>query len=371
MTATTFARTDRSFLALWWWTVDRTLLGAIAVLALVGVVLIFAASPAVAEVNDLPPLFFVVKHATMLAPAAVLLLVSSMLSHRGVRRVASLLLAFSLPLLFVTLIYGPEIKGSHRWLAIGGLGIQPSEFVKPAFAVVVAAWLARRPGIAGAPSVLGLALIVVSLCLAQPDVGMATTFLFLSAVELFLAGLPWLLLLGLLAAVAVAAWFAYLTLPHVAARVDAFLAPDAMPHQIKMALRAITGGGLLGRGPGEGEAKHSLPDAHSDFIFAVAVEEFGLIACMALIGLFAFILVRVLWRAREAESRFALLAVVGLISTFGLQAFVNIGVNLRLLPTKGMTLPLVSYGGSSLCAVALTLGFTLALLRRPVRGEER
>lgn len=374
---TPFARTDRSFLAVWWWTVDRTLLGAIGVLAAVGVVMIFAASPAVAERNDLQPLYFVMKHLTMLGPAALILVLTSMLSHRGVLTVGRCLLILGLLGLIATAVIGPEIKGARRWLFVGGLGIQAGEFLKPALAVCTAAWLASAPGLKGAPWPLTMVGATAILLALQPDVGMALTITAILGIQLFLAGLPWFLLLGVALITGVGAWQAYVFWPHVAQRIDAFLNPDTIPYQVRWSLAAITGGGLFGRGPGEGDAKYYLPDAHSDFIFAVAVEEFGLIAAMALVGLIGFILVRTILRATAATDRFAVLAIAGLIGTYGLQAFINIGVNLRILPTKGMTLPLVSYGGSSLWATALTLGLVLALLRRPqeievtLRGPDR
>ncbi|WGF86213.1 FtsW/RodA/SpoVE family cell cycle protein [Marinivivus vitaminiproducens] len=366
---TPFARTDRSFLAVWWWTVDRTLLGAIGVLAAVGLILIFAASPAVAERNGLPPLYFVVKHLTMLGPAALILVLTSMLSHRGVLTVGRCLLVLGLVGLIATAFVGPEIKGARRWLVVAGFGIQAGEFLKPALAICTAAWLAGAPGLRGAPWPLAVVGGTAVLLAMQPDVGMALTVTAILGIQLFLAGLPWFLLLGVAAVAGIGAWQAYAFWPHVAQRIDAFLNPDTIPYQVRWALAAITGGGLLGRGPGEGAAKYYLPDAHSDFIFAVAVEEFGLIAALALVGLIGFVLIRTILRAREATERFVVLAIAGLIGTYGLQAFINIGVNLRILPTKGMTLPLVSYGGSSLCATALTLGFVLALLRRPQEIE--
>lgn len=363
-------RTERHLLARWWWTVDRPLLAGLGMLALAGVIFVFAASPPVAHRLDLPSLHFVTRHATYLVPAATLLLGASLLGPTGVRRLATALLIAALLMLVLTLLTGVEIKGARRWVSLGGLVVQPSELIKPALAVVIGAMLARAPGLEHLRPVLLLVLVVVALLLAQPDVGMALTVACMVAMQLFVAGLPWLLVGLATTSGILLLWSAYVWFPHVAERIDRFIDPSSGDHyQVATALKAVQGAAWFGSGPGEGEVKYRLPDAHSDFVFAVIAEEFGLLACLALIGLFAFILIRGLERARLRNDRFVLLASVGLLSHFGLQAIVNLGVNLGVLPATGMTLPFVSYGGSSLCATALGMGMLLALSRRRPGGE--
>jgi cell division protein FtsW len=363
-------RTERSLLARWWWTVDHGLLAGFGLLAASGLIFVLASSPAVASRLGLPSLHFVGRHVVFLLPAAVLLLGCSLLSPKGVRRLAIALLSASLVMIVLTLLIGPETKGATRWLPIAGLVVQPSEFVKPALVVVVAALLARSPGMSNVLPAILLTALILLLLLAQPDVGMALMLGALLAVQLFVAGLPWLLVVALILAGGLALWQAYLFFPHVAERVDRFVDPASGDYyQVGLALEAVRGAAWFGSGPGEGRVKYALPDAHSDFVFAVIAEEFGLLACLALLGLFGFILLRGLQRAEQIPDRFALLAAAGLIAQFGLQVVVNLGVNLSLLPAKGMTLPFISYGGSSLCALALGMGMFLALTRRRPSGE--
>lgn len=364
-----FARTDRGLMATWWWTVDRLLLAAIGLLALIGIVLVFAASPPVAQRLGLGELHFVARHVMFLVPAMALMVGVSLLAPRGVLRLGMALLAVGAVLLVLTLFFGPPIKGARRWLYISGMMIQPSEFVKPGLAVVAAWLLASRPGLQGAPAALILTTAVLVVLQRQPDIGMVVIIAMVLAAQLFLAGLPWLWLAVLGGTAVLGAWQLYVAFPHVAGRIDSFLDPDSVSYQVAQARRAVVAGGLMGRGPGEGIAKYHLPDAHADFIFAAAAEEYGLIVTLGLVALFAFVLLRGLWRVQQVQDRFALLAAAGLLVQFGLQALINMGVNLNLLPTKGMTLPFLSYGGSSLVALALGMGMFLALTRRRAHGE--
>jgi cell division protein FtsW len=365
-----FSRTERGLLARWWWTVDHSLLAGIGLLASSGLVFVLASSPPVAARLGLPSLHFAFRHGAFLLPAAFLLLGCSLLSPTGVRRLATGLLGLGLVMLALTLLVGPEIKGATRWLPVGGVPIQPSEFVKPALVVVVAAILARAPGLANAWPALALVGSVLLLLLAQPDVSMALMVATLCAVQLFVAGLPWLLVLGVGVLGVLALWQAYVVFPHVAQRFDRFLDSDSGDHyQVGLALEAVRGAAWFGSGPGEGRVKYALPDAHSDFVFAVIAEEFGVIACLALLGLFGFVLLRGLRRIEMVADRFAFLGATGLIALFGLQSLVNLGVNLSLLPATGMTLPFISYGGSSLCSLALGMGMFLALTRRRPSAE--
>jgi cell division protein FtsW len=292
-----------------------------------------------------------------------------------VRRLAIIGFAASLLLLLLTLVVGPEVKGATRWLYVAGISVQPSEFLKPFF-VVVCAWLfaeqRRQEGIPGDLIALALLGLVLGCLVLQPDFGMAAVVSAVFAAQIFVAGLPLAWIGALFAAAAGGAVAAYLYVPHVTSRVDRFLDPaSGDSYQIDTALRAFADGGFFGRGPGEGVVKRVLPDAHTDFIFAVAGEEYGIVVCLLLIALFAFVVLRGFGRLVRQESLFALLGAGGLLIQFGLQALINMGVNLNLLPTKGMTLPFVSYGGSSLLALALGMGMVLALTRRqPLIGDE-
>ncbi len=368
-----FARTDTSLLGRWWWTVDRwTLLSLIALMGF-GAVLMLAASPAAAERIGLQSFQLAGRQIVLLPLAAALLIGMSLATPRWVRRIACIGLLASVLLLVLTLVAGTEIKGATRWISVAGFSLQPSEFAKPCFAVV-SAWMfalqREENGVPGARIAVALWLLMIALLLAQPDVGQAVLLSAIWGIQLFLAGLPlvWIAVLAVLGAGGLVT--AYFALPHVTARIDSFLDPDAGDrYQINRSLEAFVNGGLLGRGPGEGTVKAQLPDAHSDFIFAVAGEEMGLIACLIILGLFAFVVLRGFARLMGENSFFVLLAASGLLVQFGLQAFINMASTLHLMPTKGMTLPFLSYGGSSLMALALGMGMLLALTRRRVGGE--
>jgi cell division protein FtsW len=364
----TLARTDTSVLGRWWWTVDRLSLGALALLIGFGAILILAASPPVATRIRLDEFHFVRRHVMMLAPSLVILLGVSMMTPAAVRRLSSLMLVVGLAAVAATLVVGVEIKGATRWLHLPGLSVQPSEFVKPAFAVV-AAWLfAQGPkagGRAGHAAAILLFLLVLALLLAQPDLGMAVVVTAVFGVQFFLAGLPMVLVAGLAIAAVGGMIGSYFLFPHVASRIDRFLDPASGDNfQVSRSLDAFANGGLWGTGPGEGTVKLLLPDAHADFIFAVAGEEFGLLWCLVLLALFGFIVLRGLMRVAADNSLFVMLAGAGLLAQFGFQALINMGSTLHLIPTKGMTLPFVSYGGSSMMALAYGMGMALALTRR-------
>ena len=368
-----FARTDTSVLGRWWWTVDRWAIAAIALLIGIGMVLTLAASPPVADRLGYDSFHFVRRQFAYLPIAVLVMFAVSLLSPRGIRRVALIGFAVALAGVAATFIIGPEIKGARRWIDIGPLSIQPSEFIKPTFAVV-GAWLFSIRGegarLAGRNICIALYGVVVSLLLLQPDVGMTVVVSAVWFTQFFLAGLSliWVALFivgGLGAGVA-----AYFILPHVASRVDRFIDPGSGDsYQMTRAMEAFMNGGFFGRGPGEGLIKAVLPDAHTDFVFAVAGEEFGLIVCLLIAGLFAFVVLRGISRVIQDQNLFVMLGATGLLVQFGLQALINMGSTLRLMPTKGMTLPFISYGGSSLVAIALGIGMVLALTRRRV-GQE-
>ncbi len=366
-----FARTDTSVVGRWWWTVDRWTLAALIGLMGLGAVLIMAVSPSAANrIGGLSSFQLAERQAWFLCAALVIVVGASLLEPRALRRLAVLGLAVSLCLLVLTLMVGPEIKGATRWLGVAGLSFQPSEFAKPFFAVVVAWMLAAEKterGVPGRCIAIALWAALVALLLLQPDVGQSFVVSVILGVEMFVAGLPlvWVGLMGVTAVAGLAG--AYVALPHVTARIDGFFDPAAGDrYQVERSIEAFANGGLFGRGPGEGTVKALLPDAHSDFIFAVAGEEFGLLACLVIVGLFAFVVLRGFSRLLQENNLFILFACTGLLAQFGIQALINMASALHLMPTKGMTLPFISYGGSSLIGLALAMGMVLALTRRRV-----
>ena len=372
---TVFARTDTSILGRWWWTVDRLTLLAVAGLIAFGGLLTLAASPAVANRIGLDGLHLAHRQLALLPVAAALVVAVSLASPRTVRRLAAIGFLVSLALTALTLAVGTEIKGATRWLDIAGFSLQPSEFLKPTFAVV-AAWMfaAARSGRGKFPGdavATALYLLVVFLLVRQPDLGMAAVVTAVFFAQAFAAGLPIVWVAAALAVMTGALIAAYFAFPHVANRVDGFLDPSSGDtYQIDRSLEAFRNGGLFGRGPGEGTVKGVLPDAHSDFVFAVAGEELGLVACLLIVGLFAFVVMRGFSRLLQESNLFVMFAATGLLVQFGMQAIINMASSLRLMPTKGMTLPFLSYGGSSLLALALGIGMLLALTRRRVGYRE-
>lgn len=362
------SRAQRTPLSEWWWTVDRLLLGAILTLMLIGIVLLLAASPPVAIRLGIDPFHFVHKQAMFLVPAIVVMLGTSMLSPRAIRRLALAVFLVSLALVAATLVIGPEIKGARRWLSFLGVSVQPSEFMKPAF-VVLAAWAfsesSRRPEMPATMLAFALLLSSVPLLVLQPDFGQTMLLCLTWGALFFFAGLRWVWTAGF-AGVAVAGIFgAYKFIPHVTSRLQRFLDPaSGDTFQIDTSLESFMRGGWFGRGPGEGTVKRILPDGHTDFIFAVASEEFGIVLCLIILALFSFIVLRCLRHALREQDPFTRLAIAGLAILFGLQSAIAMAVNLNLMPAKGMTLPFVSYGGSSLISLALGMGMLLALTRR-------
>jgi cell division protein FtsW len=270
------------------------------------------------------------------------------------------------------LYVGVEVKGSRRWLMVTGVSLQPSEFLKPAF-VIICAWLfaehARQPDIPGNLFAMILLGVVVALLVAQPDLGQTMLVLGTWGVMFFMAGMSWFWILLLGAIGIVGAVGAYTAFPHVADRIDRFLTGEGDTFQVDMGREAMIRGGWFGQGPGEGTVKRILPDSHTDFIFAVAAEEFGIVLCFIILALFAFVVLRGLKIALREEDDFTRFSIAGLVILFGFQSIINMGVNLQLMPAKGMTLPFISYGGSSLIAMAISMGMVLALTRK--RAEKR
>ncbi|MCV3736819.1 putative lipid II flippase FtsW [Rhizobium sp. TRM96647] len=366
------SRAERGPVADWFWTIDRLFLAAFILLMGIGFMLSFAASPAVAERLNLDSFHFVKRHALFLVPAIATMVAISFLTPRQVRRMAAILLIVSLVAMVLALFFGVEVKGARRWLSIGSLSVQPSEFMKPAF-VVICAWLfsehARQPEIPGNLFSILLFGIVAALLVAQPDLGQTILVTAVWGGMFFMAGMPWIWII-LLGGVALGGFVsAYYLFDHVAGRIDRFLTGEGDTFQVDTAREAIIRGDWFGKGPGEGVVKRIIPDSHTDFIFSVAAEEFGIIFCMVIVAVFAFVVLRGLNHAFKERNDFTRFAVAGLVLLIGTQSMINVGVNLELLPAKGMTLPLISYGGSSMTAICVTAGFILALTRH--RPEKR
>jgi cell division protein FtsW len=367
------SRTERSRFAAWWWTVDKLMLAALVTLMLAGIVLSLAASPPVAARLGLDPFYFVNRHVAFLIPAFAVLIATSFLTPRQIRRIALVMFIVSLALVVATLWYGAEVKGARRWIIIAGVNVQPSEFLKPAFVILIA-WLfgesARRPEMPANTVAITLVLLVVGCLVLQPDFGQAMLVSLVWGALFFMAGMRIIWVAGLTGAAALGIAGAYLTVPHVAQRIKRFLDPaSGDTFQVDTAAESFMRGGWFGQGPGEGTVKRILPDSHSDFPFAVAAEEFGIVLCLVLVALFAFIVIRALAHAMRDDDPFMRFATAGLAILFGVQAAVNMSVNLHLIPAKGMTLPFISYGGSSIISLAYAMGMLLALTRDRPRAE--
>ncbi len=362
------SRSDRSKLAEWWFTVDHVLIVAIAILMLSGIVLSLAASPAVAIKRGLPTFFFFERHIVFAFAGFATIIVLSFFGPSTVRKLALGLLLVATAALVWVLFDSSVINGARRWVSLAGASLQPSEFVKPAFVVIVAWLLAEarnRPDMPALPLAAGLGLLVCGLVVMQPDVGQTALLVVTWGAMYLLAGLPFIGV-AVLAGLGVTGIFAaYWVFPHVQDRIDRYLSASLEANsQVSRAIDSFVQGGFLGRGPGEGTIKTRFPDAHTDFIFSVIAEEYGVIACLALAFLIGFIVVKAMISTLREPRLANRLAVQGLALMFGLQAFVNMGVNVGLLPATGMTLPYISAGGSSILAISVGFGMLLALSRR-------
>ena len=358
----------------WWRTIDKWSLSCILILFGIGVLLGLAASPPLAAKNGFEPFHYVQRQAFFGGLALLAMMITSMMSPVLVRRLAVIGFVFAMLALMGLPFFGTDFgKGAVRWYSLGFASVQPSEFLKPGF-VVVAAWMmAASQEINGPPgrswSFL-LALAIVVFLAMQPDFGQAALVLFAWGVMYFVAGAPMVLLIGMAGMVVLGGTFAYNNSEHFARRIDGFLSPDVDPTtQLGYATNAIREGGFFGVGVGEGEVKWSLPDAHTDFIIAVAAEEYGLVLVLVIIALYAGIVARSFLRLLRERDPFVRLAGTGLAAMFGVQAMINMGVAVRLLPAKGMTLPFVSYGGSSVIASGIAVGMLLAFTRTRPQGE--
>ncbi|MCU9839447.1 putative lipid II flippase FtsW [Ruegeria sp. WL0004] len=358
----------------WWRTLDKWSMSCVLILFGIGLLLGLAASPPLAARNGFDPFHYVQRQTFFGGLAIVAMLLTSMMSPTLVRRLAVLGFLGAFVSLALLPVFGTDFgKGAVRWYSLGFASVQPSEFLKPGF-MVVAAWLfAAAQEINGPPGRLwsfSLCMAIVLMLVMQPDFGQACLVLFGWGVMYFVAGAPMLLLVLMAGVVVLGGMVAYSNSEHFARRIDGFLNPDVDPTtQLGYATNAIREGGLFGVGVGEGQVKWSLPDAHTDFIIAVAAEEYGLVLVLIIIALYASIVVRSLLRLMRERDMFIRLAGTGLACTFGVQAMINMGVAVRLLPAKGMTLPFVSYGGSSLIAGGIAVGMLLCFTRSRPQGE--
>ena len=365
-----FSRNDQSHVAQWFWTVDRGLLGAALALMALGVALSFASSPAaiLADESITDPFHYSWRMMVFSGVGLSIMLTTSLMSPRGVRRIAVLALFGAIVVMMALPFIGDTVKGAARWVNFGPFSLQPSEFAKPGL-IVFAAWMfaeaQKGQGVPGVTIAFGFYALTVWLLLIQPDIGqtllITTTFM----AVFFMAGVPfkWMAVLASLGMAGLVSL--YFVFGHMRDRLSRFFSPETTDtHQIDSASEAIRAGGLLGRGIGEGVMKRRVPDLHTDFIYSVGAEEFGLILSLIMISLYAFIVIRGMRRAMKLTDPFEQTAAAGLFMLIGLQACINVAVNLNLIPTKGMTLPFISYGGSSMLAMGLTMGFALALTRR-------
>lgn len=367
-------RAGEPILPRWWRTIDKWTLSCILLLFGTGLLLGLAASPPLAARNGLAPFHYVERQAFFGGLALATMFITSMMSPDLVRRLGVMGFFAAFAALALLPVLGTDFgKGAVRWYSLGFASVQPSEFLKPGF-IVLSAWLmAASQEVAGPPGKMfsfAIAVVVVGFLAMQPDFGQAALILFAWGVMYFIAGAPFMLLVGVAGLTVLGGTFAYNNSEHFARRIDGFLSTDVDPRtQIGYATNAIREGGFFGVGVGEGQVKQSLPDAHTDFIIAVAAEEYGLLLVLAIIGLYTVIVVRSLYRLMKERDPFTRLAGTGLACVFGVQALINMGVAVRLLPAKGMTLPFVSYGGSSLIAGGITVGMLLAFTRSRPQGE--
>ena len=358
----------------WWRTIDRWSLSFVFILFAIGLLLGLAASAPLAEKNGFGPFHYVQRQAVFGALGLWVMIFISLMSPVLVRRLAVLGFLFAFVALLLLPFFGTDFgKGAVRWYSLGFASLQPSEFLKPLF-IAVAAWLLAAGlelnGPPGRTWSLALCLIIVALLCFQPDFGQACLVLFGWGVMYFVGGAPMLLLVGMASLAIMAGALAYANSEHFARRIDGFLSSEVDPTtQLGYATNAIREGGLFGVGVGEGQVKWSLPDAHTDFIIAVAAEEYGLVMVLLIIALYAGIVLRALVRLMRERDPFIRLAGTGIACMFGVQALINIGVAVRLLPAKGMTLPFVSYGGSSIIASGIAIGMLLALTRVRPQGH--
>jgi cell division protein FtsW len=362
-----FERNSIGFIQKWWIDIDKINFLILLSIIAFGFVAIISSSPAIAKKIDVEKFFFIKKQLAFVAMSLILLVLISFFSEENIKIFAIFGMIFVIVLLFLVLFAGAEIKGAKRWISIAGLVIQPSEFAKTFFVVFNAYILQKfqseksyKKYIFSSSLYLSISLFLI----LQPDFGMTLTLTLLWAAQLFIYGIPMFLIytIGCLGVFGVV--FAYITLPHVEDRINKFLANDGKNYQVERSLDGFVNGSFFGTGPGNGVVKKFIPDAHTDFIFAVIGEEYGIISCVAIVLIFAYLITRITKRAIDEENMFVYLSLVGLMMQFAMQVIINIGVSLRLFPTKGMTLPFISYGGSSMISMAICFGMILSLTKK-------
>ncbi len=365
---------NRSRISNWWWTVDKTLLTCICILMLIGIFLTFSASPAVATRIGYGSFHFIKRHLFFTPIAFAVMIFLSMQRLKIIRRISLLGCLAALVLVWLTYFIEGN-KGASRWITLCGLSLQPSEFLKPFF-IVTTAWLfAGRSQNKDFPgnllAFLSCAIVIPSVA-CQPDFGMTIVIFLVWCFQFYLAGMPMILLLvlGILGALGGAA--AYIFMPHIQVRIHQFMASGGeLSFQVRKSLEAFQSGSFFGRGPGEGIVRSHIPDAHTDFIYAVAGEEYGVFLCLFIVALYAVIVIRSFLISNKDNNLFIILSATGLAASFGLQSIINMASTLHIIPTKGMTLPFISYGGSSIIATAIGMGMLLAITRKNIHAEDK
>ena len=369
------ARSDRSNIALWWWTIDRLLLTSFFILIIFGVLLVMASSQHLAESLNISSHHFTLRHIFFGILSIPIIIFFSILNERQTKILCIIGLFISICLLFLILIEGEKIKGAQRWLYIGNFSFQPSEVCKPFYVIfnawILSLWIQKTKFPGWIWSISSIILISI-LLLLQPDIGMTIVMIFTWGFQLFITGIPLIIIICLILAFPIFMILAYNHFNHVKIRIDNFL--DGKTHQIAKSLQSFESGGFWGKGPGEGFYKKSLPDAHSDFVFAVAAEEYGAFICCFIIVIYGLIIFRSFLLTLKNNSLFFILSVSGLAFQLGFQSLIHMASNTDLIPTKGMTLPFLSYGGSSILASAITAGILLSLTKKnhslePIRRQ--
>jgi cell division protein FtsW len=357
-------RSDRSNIALWWWTIDRYLLTGFFILILIGIFLVMASSQHLTQSLNLSSHHFTLRHILFGTLSIPIIISFSILNQRQIKIISILGMLISILLIFSTVIDGDKIKGAQRWLYIGNISFQPSEVCKPFFIIfnawVLSLWAEKKDFPGWIWSITSIS-IISALLLLQPDLGMTILFIFTWGFQLFITGIPLIIIIFLIISFPIFMIISYHNFDHVKIRIDSFI--EGTTYQVSKSLQSFEAGGLLGKGPGEGLYKKSLPDAHSDFVFAVAAEEYGAVICSFVIIIYASIILRTLFYTIRNDNLFLILAVAGLAFQFGFQSLIHMASNTDLIPTKGMTLPFLSYGGSSILASAITAGMLLGLTK--------
>lgn len=364
----TFSRADNGILGEWWWVVDRPMMLAFFALIVFGILMAMSATPMVANRIGIEEFYFLKRHLIYIFPSLIIIFFVSLLDNKGLKRLSFVLYFLSIFLMILTLFFGSEIKGARRWISIFGFSIQASEFVKPAL-VIITAWMLSEqrkfPEFRGKFIASLFFSLFIFILILQPDIGMVVVTTIIWFGQLFLNGFPIILVVTAIIIGIGGFVMAYFFLPHVTARVDKFLNPALGDHyQINRSLEAFSQGGLFGVGPGEGIIKKHIPDVHADFVFAVIGEEFGFFICVLIVFLIAFIVIYGMLRVMKENDLFTIFASIGLLSLFGLQSIINIASTLHMIPTKGMTLPFISYGGSSMIAISISVGMILSLSKK-------